>query len=493
MKELLERCLQHGPPRILVVGDVISDVFVWGKVRRISPEAPVPVFESTDRTNILGGAGNVAANLRALGCEVHLAGVVGTDTAGTDVRNLLRERGIHDALLMEDPTRPTSEKTRIIAHQQNMLRLDREERHPITNGVVSRALRHIETLMAQIDGIVCSDYQKGVCIPEFLNPIFAMAGAAGRPIMVDPKGRDFARYRGATVLTPNLAEVELASGVTLDDRENLPYAAERLLQQSQAKALLVTLGKDGMSLFHPPHPPVDIRARAREVFDVTGAGDTVIAVFTFGLLCGLSFSDAAHLANAAAAIAVGKIGTAVVYPEELRTGLEDRFHSWGRKVLRHDELPIALQHRRQRGDRIVFTNGCFDMLHVGHIQHLQQARSLGDCLVVAINDDTSVRLLKGNGRPLISHDERTRILAALECVDYVTVFEQETPLNLIRHLRPDILVKGGDYSLEAVVGRDEVEAYGGSIRVLPYLNGVSTTDRIHRIVERYRTSPQLQL
>lgn len=486
METLLDRCLKERRPTVLVVGDVMSDVYLWGKVGRISPEAPVPVFERMDQSRVLGGAANVAANLRALGCEVRLLGVVGADGAGRCVRELLHQQGIDDTLLIEDASRPTTEKTRLIAQQHNVLRLDQEKRHPLAPNLISRALLQAETLMGEIDGVVCSDYHKGVCSPDLLKPLFTMARSARHPIIVDPKGRDFSRYHGATVLTPNLAEVEQASGITVDDPANLAYAAEVLLQQSQAQALLVTRGKDGMSLFHPPRMPVHIPARAREVFDVTGAGDTVIAAFSLGVLSGHSFTDAARLANAAAGIVVGKVGTAVVYPEDLRAALREEGTSWGRKILRTDELAVALQHRRQRGERIVFTNGCFDLLHVGHIQYLQQARSLGDCLVVALNDDVSVRLLKGDRRPLIPHDERARILAALACVDYVTIFREETPLTLIKHLRPDILAKGGDYTPETVVGRDEVGAYGGSVAILPYMDGVSTTEIIHGVLERYR-------
>jgi D-beta-D-heptose 7-phosphate kinase / D-beta-D-heptose 1-phosphate adenosyltransferase len=490
METLIDRCLQKRKVALLVVGDIMSDVYLWGKVDRISPEAPVPVFESTERSHVLGGAANVAANLRTLGCEVHLAGVVGVDDAGARVRELLRQQGIDDALLIEDPTRPTTEKTRVIAQQQNVLRLDQERRHPLSADLISRALVDVERLMTEIDGVVCSDYQKGVCTPDFLKPFFAMARSACHPIIVDPKGRDFSRYCGATLLTPNLAEVEQASDITLDDQAKLTRAAELLLQQSEAQGLLVTRGKDGMSLFHPPHAPLHIHAQAREVFDVTGAGDTVTAVFSFGVLCGLSFPEAAHLANTAAGIAVGKVGTAVVYPQELRESLREEWPSWRRKILRLGELAVTLQHRRQRGDRIVFTNGCFDLLHVGHIQYLQQARSLGDCLVVAMNDDASVRRFKGDRRPLISHDERARILAALGCVDYVTIFGEETPLTLIKHLRPNILTKGGDYTPETVVGRDEVEAYGGSVRILPYVDGVSTTELNHGFFERYGSASQ---
>jgi len=485
MEILLERCLQARRPTVLVVGDVMCDVYLWGTVQRISTEAPVPIFESTAQHQVLGGAANVAANLRALGCEVRLLGVVGADAPGRCVRELLHRQGIDDTAVLEDPSRPTTEKTRLVAQQQQVLRLDQESRAPLTPAFVKRALQHSTTLLADVDGLVCSDYHKGVCTPGLLEPLFAMARAAGKPIIVDPKARDFSCYAGATVIKPNLVEVARASGHPVTDPTTLAHAAQRLLHQSQAQALLVTRGKDGMSLFHPPHEPVHIPAQAREVFDVTGAGDTVMATLSMALLCGLPLLDAARLANAAAGVVVGKVGTAVVSPEELRIALRADGVGSAHTILSADTLAMVLQQRQQRGETIIFTNGCFDLLHVGHIQYLQQARALGDCLVVALNDDASVRLLKGERRPLLPQQERARILAALGCVDYVTIFSEATPLALITRLHPNVLVKGGDYTPATVVGREVVEAYGGRVCILPYVAGVSTTEIIGSIVERY--------
>ena len=485
MEILLERCLQARRPTVLVVGDVMCDVYLWGTVQRISTEAPVPIFESTAQHQVLGGAANVAANLRALGCEVRLLGVVGADAPGRCVRELLHRQGIDDTAVLEDPSRPTTEKTRLVAQQQQVLRLDQESRAPLTPAFVKRALQHSTTLLADVDGLVCSDYHKGVCTPGLLEPLFAMARAAGKPIIVDPKARDFSCYAGATVIKPNLVEVARASGHPVTDPTTLAHAAQRLLHQSQAQALLVTRGKDGMSLFHPPHEPVHIPAQAREVFDVTGAGDTVMATLSMALLCGLPLLDAARLANAAAGVVVGKVGTAVVSPEELRIALRADGVGSAHTILSADTLAMVLQQRQQRGETIVFTNGCFDLLHVGHIQYLQQARALGDCLVVALNDDVAVRLLKGERRPLLPQQERARILAALGCVDYVTIFSEATPLALITRLHPNVLVKGGDYTPATVVGREVVEAYGGRVCILPYVAGVSTTEIIGSIVERY--------
>jgi D-beta-D-heptose 7-phosphate kinase/D-beta-D-heptose 1-phosphate adenosyltransferase len=485
MEAWFDSCWQQRRPTVLVVGDIMCDTYLWGKVSRISPEAPVPIFASTERRQVLGGAANVAANLRALGCDVRLLGVIGADATGRCIREQLYEQGIADTWLVQDVTRPTTEKTRLIASQQQLLRLDYESQNPLALSLVSQALRSAEPLMRDIDGVVCSDYQKGVCTHALLEPLFTMARTAGHPIFVDPKAQDFSHYRGATVLKPNLQEVERASGMMVSDELVLTAAAEKLLQQSQAQALLVTRGKDGMTLFQPPQASVHIPTRAREVFDVTGAGDTVIATFSMAVLCGLSFVDAAHLANVAAGIVVGKLGTATILPEELRAALHAGDTFGERKVLQRGELAVALQYRRQRGERIVFTNGCFDLLHVGHIQYLQQARAMGECLVVALNDDASVRLLKGDKRPLLPQDERARLLAALACVDYVTLFGEATPLTLIELLRPDILVKGGDYTLDTVVGRKEVEAYGGEVRLVPYVPGVSTTGIIDSVMARY--------
>jgi D-beta-D-heptose 7-phosphate kinase/D-beta-D-heptose 1-phosphate adenosyltransferase len=469
----------------LVIGDIMCDVYLCGAVRRVSPEAPVPVFESAEQYHVLGGAGNVAANLRALGCTVHILSVVGADAAGQEVRQLLRRQGIADTWLVEDATRPTTAKTRLIAHQQQVLRLDQESRAPLESALHTRVLERAQSLLQEVDGIVCSDYHKGVCTPDVLGPLFAQARAAECPIIVDPKVNDFTLYRGATVLTPNLVEAEHATGMTLEDEADLEKAAITLYQQSQAQALLVTRGKDGMSLLQPARAPLHIPANTRKVFDVTGAGDTVIAAFSMAVLCGLSFAEAAHLANTAAGVVVGKLGTAVISLEELRLALRQQEVPEAQKVLSRDELVQVVQKRRQRGEHIVFTNGCFDLFHVGHMRYLQQARSLGECLIVALNDDASVHRLKGEGRPLIPQQERAQLLAALGYIDYVTIFSEDTPLELVELLRPDVLVKGGDYMPETVVGRDVVELYGGTVAILPSIDGVSTTNIIERIVERY--------
>jgi D-beta-D-heptose 7-phosphate kinase/D-beta-D-heptose 1-phosphate adenosyltransferase len=476
----------HTPcPTVLVVGDIMCDVYLWGNIDRISPEAPVPVFESMRSQQVLGGAANVAANLRALGCEVHLLGAIGCDDTGQCVRHILQQQGIATTWLLDDGTRPTTEKTRLVAHQQQVLRLDQESQAPLSPTLVTRALEHIETLLPQVDGVICSDYHKGVCTSALLRPLFSMAQQVKRPVVVDPKVQDFTLYRGATVLTPNVLEVERASGMHLNTPDALPHAVDRLLQQSRAQAILVTRGKDGMSLFHPPRAPSHIPAQAREVYDVTGAGDTVIAVFSMAFFSGLSLLEAARIANLAAGIVIGKMGTAVVSREELQLALQSRTALANHKLLQRDELIAIRQSHRQQGERVVFTNGCFDLLHAGHVQYLDAARRLGDRLVVGLNADTSVRQLKGPQRPIVPQAERAQVLAALACVDYVTIFEEPTPLELITALQPDVLVKGGDYNATTIVGHDEVVASGGRVHIVPYVAGLSSTEIIAQIVTRY--------
>ncbi len=488
MIAVVDRCFQGRRPKVLVFGDIICDVYLYGTVSRISPEAPVPIFECGERRPVLGGAANVAANLQAFGCEVYLLGVVGADPAAEEIRTLLEKQGMATTWLVEEPLRPTTEKTRLVAPQQ-MLRLDRETRQPLDAGICQTLADLAGALLPDVDGVICSDYHKGICVPEVLESVFARAREVGRPVVVDPKSRDFTHYRGATVLTPNRLEAERASGRVLSDEAEIEAAGRWLCEQSQAEAVLVTRGPEGMSLISPTQAPLHIPPNAREVYDGTGAGDTVIATFTMAMLSGLDFADAAMLANTAGGVVVGKMGTAVVTPAELRTACALEVAPELRKVLTREELVRAVWQHRLAGERVVFTNGCFDLLHVGHMRYLQQARALGDRLVLGLNDDASVRRLKGDKRPLMPHAERASVLAALACVDYVTIFSEDTPLELIECLRPDVLVKGGDYTPETVVGRDEVEAYGGEVALVPFVEGISTTNIIDSVLQRYSGTP----
>lgn len=471
--------------RALVIGDLMLDEYLWGKAERISPEAPVQVVEVTREDLRLGGAGNVLHNLAALGCSVSVCSVIGADEDGALLRSAFEAKGVELAGLFEDPTRRTSKKTRVIASSQQIVRIDRETRTPVTPPFEQKMLDYLSAFGSSFDVIVVSDYQKGVLTPAVLSAVSRTGKSLGIPVVVDPKGRDFGKYRGATLLTPNRKEAEIASGIAINDLVTLEKAASVLLSELELEALLITRSEAGMSLFPAGGPAVHIQTVAREVFDVTGAGDTVISVLSLGLACGLTLSEAAWVANVAAGIAVGKIGTATVSPQEIvaqvRQGLKDS----DAKIKNLDVLAHIIATERSRGKKVVFTNGCFDLLHVGHVKYLQKARELGDLLIVGVNSDASVRRLKGELRPLIEESERAHILAALDCIDYVVLFDDDTPLRLIQALVPAVLVKGGDYSIEEVVGREVVEAGGGRVELIQFIDGKSTSRIIEKILATY--------
>ena len=479
---------------LLIVGDIICDHYVWGNVERISPEAPVQVLRWEREADRPGGAANVAMNLAALGCRVHLAGVVGNDAAGRWLLKALQARGIGTRSVVLSPRRPTTTKTRVIARGQHLLRIDHETREALDAVTERRLVSAIERLNSTIGGTICSDYGKGVLTPSVLRAAFRRTGGkakgakAARPVvLVDPKGRDFDKYRGADVLTPN--EKEFTEATEPDG--SIEQRAEALINRLGLKALLVTRGAEGMDLFehekgtrgaiHRTQIPV---LQRHEVFDVTGAGDTVAAVMGLASAAGMPWVDAARLANAAAGIVVGTVGTAVAESETLARVVAGEASQARSKVLSRAALTARVADARANGVRIVLTNGCFDLLHVGHLHLLQRARALGDILVVAINDDASVKRLKGQNRPLIPEVQRAEMLAALRFVDYVTLFSELTPLRLIQTVRPDVLVKGGDYTLDQVVGRDVVERYGGRIEIVPLLPGLSTSGLVDAINRR---------
>jgi D-beta-D-heptose 7-phosphate kinase/D-beta-D-heptose 1-phosphate adenosyltransferase len=420
-----------------------------------------------------------------MGCEVWLAGVVGDDAKGARLRQLVQAQGIHADDILTDTVRPTTSKLRVMAHAQQILRIDREQRQRLGDELTQSFIDRLQQRIGAVDGIICSDYGKGVLTREVLAAARRLAQTQGKQIVADPKGTDYTRYIGFDVVTPNRRELEAAAGTRASDDPEIVHAGTKVLNEIRGAALLVTRGKDGMTLLRSERPAVHIPATAREVFDVTGAGDTVISVFAMALFKGVDMELAAQLANSAAGLAVAKIGAAPITRDELVRELEGGPHYEGTKILPGPELQKVVSRARAQGKRVVFTNGCFDILHVGHIQLLQRSRALGDVLVVGVNDDASVRGLKGPKRPLINQADRAHVLAALDCVDYVTLFNEPTPLGLIETLRPDILVKGGDYSLDEVVGRDLVEGWGGHVELVPIVEGFSTSDLVRRIVERH--------
>lgn len=468
-----------GRSRVLVVGDLMLDCYYWGNVGRISPEAPVPVVKVNEKTYRLGGAGNVAANLSGLGCGAAVIGLIGQDAASGRLRDLLADFQIEDHCIA-DPDKPTTTKTRIMASKQQVVRLDEEDGSDIGKETADRIFSETVKLIPHVQAVILSDYGKGMFASfDFVQAIIQACNKAEVPVFIDPKGRDWNRYAGATCITPNTVELELVAGAPVGAEEDLIPVAREIRERLLLDWLLVTRGPRGMALFGDDAAPTMIAARAREVFDVSGAGDTVIATLAAVAGAGFPFAEAASVANTAAGIVVGKLGTERVRLSELEQALTEETERkpastlW--KVADIEEATSRLSWWRQTDQRIVFTNGCFDLLHPGHVSLLHQARHLGDRLIVGLNTDASIQRLKGAQRPILPGPDRAAILSALEDVDMVVFFDEDTPLALIDALRPDILVKGADYRVEDVVGREVVESYGGQVCLVEILQGYSTT------------------
>ena len=460
--------------KVLVIGDIMLDRYWQGGTSRISPEAPVPVVKVEQITDRPGGAGNVALNIAALGASATLRGFTGEDEMADSLQDMLHGAGV-SCLFHRVAGHPTITKLRVISRQQQLIRLDFEE--PGLAGKESDLEQNIETHLEHCGALVLSDYAKGA----LQNPgaMIAAAKAAGIPVLVDPKGTNFARYRGATIMTPNLHEFEAVVGPCETENE-LVAKGEKLMNELALGALLVTRGEHGMTLLRPGEEEFHLPARAREVFDVTGAGDTVIAVLAAAVAAGEGLPEAVALANTAASIVVSQLGTAAVSAPELRRAIAvDQGSERGAVTL--GQLQVAVADARSRGEKVVFTNGCFDIIHAGHVSYLEQAKQLGDRLIVAINSDKSVRKLKGQGRPINSQDRRMAVLAGLESVDWVVCFEDDTPEPMLHVLKPDVLVKGGDYDKKGVVGWEIVEAYGGEVRPVGFVDDLSTTAIVSKI------------
>jgi D-beta-D-heptose 7-phosphate kinase/D-beta-D-heptose 1-phosphate adenosyltransferase len=467
--------------RLLVVGDLMIDEYVWGDVDRISPEAPVQVVAVNNQDYTLGGSGNVVNNLAALGADVAVLGVVGTGRDGKLLLKILSELGSDPAGIIQEAGRPTTKKTRIIAEHQQVLRIDRETKKKISANTFASISALAEKIIPDVDVILISDYGKGLITRELIAKLVNLAAASGKITIADPKGLDFSKYAGITLLTPNKKEASLASNIEIMDPASLASAGSQLLKKSGIDKLLITCGKDGMVFFEPGHEPFTISTKAREVYDVSGAGDTVIAVLGLGIAAGLSFKAAVALANTAAGIVVGKVGTATVTREELGQALLQPADS---TVSKHKTIKeLAELSRRLHIDRkrIVLTNGCFDLLHTGHIKLFAASKRKGDVMIVALDDDDSVKRLKGADRPVISAAERVGILSALDCVDYVVVFATHELDDVIKSIRPDILTKGSNYDSEEVEGREIVENYGGRVELVPITEEISSSQIINNI------------
>jgi D-beta-D-heptose 7-phosphate kinase/D-beta-D-heptose 1-phosphate adenosyltransferase len=459
--------------RVVVAGDVMLDQYLFGATSRISPEAPVPVVHVQKTDDRPGGAANVAVNLASLGVSTRLIGAVGNDAAADSLETLLSEHGI-DCDFARVGDRPTITKTRVQSRGQQLIRLDQENPAELRDSTL------VDTLARTVAGagaVVLSDYGKGALTD--VRKMIALCRESGVPVLVDPKGRDFEKYRGATLLTPNQGEFEAVAGHCSSDAD-LTERGWQMVENLELTALLVTRSEKGMMLLETGNEPLFLSTQAREVYDVTGAGDTVIATLAGALASGQSLASAAALANIAAGLVVRKIGVATVTPGEIQVALHQRGQG-GRGLVSRDELLVLVGEARARNERIVMTNGCFDILHAGHVAYLEEAKSLGDRLIVAVNDDDSVRRLKGDSRPINALEDRMLVLAGLAAVDWVVPFADDTPAGLIAAVLPDVLVKGGDYRPEEIAGGREVLQNGGEVRVLSFRDGHSTSRIIDKL------------
>lgn len=465
--------------KILVIGDVMLDTYFDGEVTRISPEAPVPVFRKKGERSVLGGAANVAANLVAADQDVSVMSIVGNDKAGDALIDTFKNQDINTNLIIR-LDRHTTEKTRFLAsNNQQVLRLDIEDTFPISSIDCKKALSNLEGIISTFDLILLSDYLKGLLTYEFTQAVISLARNNNIPVIVDVKDPHCEKYFGATLLKPNLKELRELTGMTAGTDDEIVEASLTLLRNCNSEYVLTTCGGRGMILVGSDEPYF-VKAVGQEVFDVTGAGDTTIAYLATCMMNGFDIKKAVDVANLAAGIQVSKVGTSSVYWSEIREKLADENQGAIHKLL--DEKLIKRFRQDYKDKKIVFTNGCFDILHIGHIRYLREASKLGDVLVVGLNSDTSVKRLKGEERPINSEMDRAEMLGALGFVDYIAIFEADTPLELIKHIQPDVLVKGGDYADEYVIGTNEVESRGGKLVLIPFVEGKSTT----RIIEKIR-------
>ncbi|HUT87871.1 MAG TPA: D-glycero-beta-D-manno-heptose 1-phosphate adenylyltransferase [Thermoguttaceae bacterium] len=473
-------------PRILVAGDVMLDRYLWGDVERISPEAPIPVLRVGRQEHRLGGAGSVVAMLAALEADVALAAITGDDSEGEVVRQLLDEVRVDRRCVVPAAGRPTTVKERLLGrtqsrYPQQMIRVDRENVEPIEAELVERLIGLVRQQLDAVDLVLVSDYKKGVCTDELVSRLVSCARDAGVPVVADPaRSGDYRRYAGCSCITPNRTEAAVASGVPIRSPADGLEAARRLLE-FDVEVAVVTLDRDGIVWADRSGRSDHCPARPRQVYDITGAGDMVISTLGYCLAAGADWPAAIELSNLAGGLEVERLGVVPLSRQELLAEVCRDAGKRGRKILSADELDAELQRRRKAGARIVMTNGCYDLLHPGHVAALEQARKLGDCLVVGVNSDRSVRELKGPGRPIIDEQGRAAMLAALGCVDYVVVFDDASVTKLVERVLPDVLVKSAQYRVEEVVGHEIVQHHGGQVVLAPLKGGYSTTELIEKI------------
>jgi D-beta-D-heptose 7-phosphate kinase/D-beta-D-heptose 1-phosphate adenosyltransferase len=468
--------------RILCVGDVMLDQFVRGTISRISPEAPVPVLHIKEETAVLGGAGNVVRNLEALGCNVTFISVIGQDSNGSQIQKLLKEFQKVTPHLLIDTSRTTTTKTRFIAGNQQVLRTDFEQNKSLNKNLETDLIHLFKSNIKSHDLVILSDYAKGIFSPEGLQTLIQEARDHNKPILVDPKGNDFSKYKGATLLTPNRQELAEATLSKIQNEEDLVSVTQSILEDANIEAMIVTRGPEGMTLVTTKGEIEHLPTQALEVFDVSGAGDTVIATLAASFASGASLSTAMQLANVAAGLVVAKVGTAVVHPDELLSALQlQSVSAHEQKIVSWQKAQDLIHKWKRRGQKIVFTNGCFDLLHPGHVSLLNQAKKAGDRLIVGLNSDASVKRLKGPTRPIQEETARAFVLSSLECVDLVVLFEEDTPIELIKMVKPDVHVKGGDYTVDQLIEAPIIQSYGGEILLIDLVEGQSTTGMVQRM------------
>lgn len=469
------KCPDFSSANIVVMGDAMLDRYWHGDTSRISPEAPVPVVRIDRNEERVGGAANVAVNVQALGAATTLISVIGEDDAGRQLTRMLQSKEVA-CEFVRSPTLNTTLKLRVLGRHQQLIRLDFEDKQ---RWPAEKMIEHLTPIISKTNVLILSDYAKGVL--AYPQPIIEYARRHGVMVLVDPKNADLSIYRGANLLTPNMSEFELAVGVC-ETEADIERKGLQLVNDLSLDALLVTRGAAGMTLLEKNGHIKHIPTKAREVFDITGAGDTVIAVLAGALAVNCSLSDAAELANIAAGISVGRLGTATITREEIQAEIQaEQGFALTQNVMSKEALISEVVKLKAKGKKIVMTNGCFDILHAGHITYLQQARALGDCLIIAVNDDASISRLKGPTRPINPLKERMQVLGALGCVDYVVPFSEDTPKTLIEAVSPHTLVKGGDYEVHQIAGAEHVLAKGGHVKILPFVQGCSTTSMIERM------------
>lgn len=469
--------------RVLCIGDIMLDQFIYGQVDRISPEAPIPVFSIKEEKVMLGGAGNVTRNIVSLGAHTILVSVIGHDKVGREIASMIGNEPNVLPYMLTEPNRITTTKTRYVAGSHQVLRADKEEHTPISEETVGKLLDIVTSELQNVDVVILSDYGKGLLTRAVINGVITAAKQQNKPVIVDPKSRDFSLYAGATLISPNLHELANASNQDVRTDAEITQAARGLMQAHDIANILVTRSKDGMTLVTGGDEIYNILSRAHEVYDVSGAGDTAIATLSLGIAAGLSLPDAANLANTAAGIVVGKLGTAVIATQDLKTEIFVQERTNGtHKIVTLDDAAVLVEKWKREGKKVGFTNGCFDLIHSGHLAILNRTKQHCDRLIVAVNSDASVKRLKGESRPVHSEIERALLLASLSVVDMVIIFGEDTPMKLLETLKPAVLAKGADYQKHQVVGHELVESYGGEVVLVPLKDGYSTTNIIKKLV-----------